>query len=498
MGPSPAPAKKPLDAEVTADAAAQLYELRSPTGQTVISRRRLTSTIGVSAYDLMDKPANPMGPTLTFRARLRYDADYGGSVDETTPSKLDHLVPGLDRGPGDLMYGYIEGRRFFNGALNFKLGRQYVTDALGWWSFDGGEAMVTTPYYFAVEAYGGLEQRGGLPFSTPRYEQNGVWRGDRTDYDPSTYPSFQPNEIAPAFGVAVETAGFTWLHGRLTYRRVYNTGTSNTSAFANGVSTPISYDGSRISQERLGYSVDATLAKYGGFKAGFNYDLYSVKMANIYASLDWYTTQNLTVSLDYDYYQPTFDGDSIWNFFMGMPMNDLGLRAAWDPSTHVSLAGGAHVPRLHAADRSPSPASATSPPNQGLQAANYYPSSSLEPEGGANVSARYHFGEGSLGARGTADLANNGDRVGLDVYGERTLETRYVFQGRLGVWEWDDKLRADRQATDFSYSLATGYKLWPRSMVLADFQHDMNRIAGQRFRAMLYLTIALSTSGRGL
>jgi hypothetical protein len=42
------------------------------------------------------------------------------------------------------------------------------------------------------------------------------------------------------------------------------------------------------------------------------------------------------------------------------------------------------------------------------------------------------------------------------------------------------------------YVLGAGYKLFPRSTVLADFQHDMNRDAGQRFRAMLWLTIALS------
>ena len=89
--------------------------------------------------------------------------------------------------------------------------------------------------------------------------------------------------------------------------------------------------------------------------------------------------------------------------------------------------------------------------------------------------------------------------MGLDVYGERIFERRYVFQGRLGVWQWNDKLRPNRDATDLGYSLGAGYKLFPRSMLLADFQHDMNRVAGQRFRAMLWLTVALSSkdgSGR--
>lgn len=479
----------PIDAEITSDTAAQFYEMRSPTGATVISRRRLVTTLGVAVYDLLDKSDDPRAPTLTFRARLRYDADYGGSAEETAVNRPNRLVPGFSRGPVDLMYGYVEGRRFLKGWLGFRLGRQYVTDALGWWSFDGGLVKVTTPYFFAVEAYGGLEQRGGMPLSTPRFEREGIWRGDRTGFDPSLWPSFQPNDIAPAIGGAIESAGFTWLHGRLTYRRVYNTGPSNTSQFANGIRPATTYGESRVSQERVGYAIDGSLPTVGGVKAGFAYDMYVKKMANIYASVDWFTTQALTLSVDYDYYQPTFDGDSIWNFFMAMPMNDIGLRAAWDPTSRVAIAGGLRGRAFTLqTENEKTPGSS---PNE-LDSANYYPSSKFEPMGGANAAVRYRIGEGVIGARGAADLARSGDRIGVDVYGERTLETRFVLQARTGVWHWNDKLRADRDAASVGYVLGAGYKLFPRSLVLVDFQHDMNRIAGQRFRAMLWLTIALS------
>ncbi len=481
---------RPLDSEVTSDTSAQFYEMRSPTGQTIIARRRLTTTLGVAVYDLLEDPKDPRAPTLTFRARLRYDADYGGSVEETAVNRVDRLVPGFDRGPFDLMYGYVEGRRFARGLLGFRLGRQYVTDALGWWSFDGGLVKVTTPWYFAAEAYGGLEQRGGFFLSSPRFERDGIWRGNRTGYeqDPTLWPSFQPNAPAPAFGAAIESAGFTWLSGRLTYRRVYNTGASNLSQFANGLRTPATYDGTRISQERVGYAVSATHPTLGGVKAGFAYDLYVKQMANVYASLDWFTTPTVTLSLDYDYYRPTFDADSIWNVFLAMPMNDVGLRASWDPSSRFGLAGSLRGRVFQV--QTESDASRTSP--NGLAEANYYPSSAFEPMGGGNLSARYRVGEGHIGARAAADLASSGDRIGLDVYGERTLETRYVLQARTGVWHWSDDLRADRDATNVGYVLAAGYNLFPRSKVLVDFQHDMNRIGGQRFRTMLWLTVALT------
>ena len=44
--------------------------------------------------------------------------------------------------------------------------------------------------------------------------------------------------------------------------------------------------------------------------------------------------------------------------------------------------------------------------------------------------------------------------------------------------------RADRDATSFGYVAGAGYKLFPRSLVMAEFEHNMNRIVGQRFRVM--------------
>jgi hypothetical protein len=477
-----------LEPEITSDTAAQFYDVRSPTGEHVIMRRRLTTTLGVSVYDLYDRPQDPTGPSLTFRARMRYDADYGGSGAETDPSKPGSVIPGFERGPIDLMYGYVEGRRFLGGWFGFKLGRQYVVDSLGWWSFDGGQVKVTTPYYFAAELYGGLEQRGGMPLSTPRFERDGIWRGDRTGYDPALYPSFQPNDIAPAYGAALETAGFQWLHGRLTYRRVYNTGASNTSQFANGLRQPVSYDGTRISQERLGWGFDGTLPDIGGVKGGLAYDMYNARFANLYASVDAFVSRKVTLSVDYDYYVPTFDGDSIWNFFLAQPMNDLGLRASWDATDRLAFSGGA---RARAFGVQTSNEVQNTVPN-GLADGNYFPKSSLDVMGGGNLAARWHFGEGAIGARSNADFARNGQRLGIDFYGERTLETRFVLSARAGVWQWDDKLRPDRDAVSFQYVAGAGYKLWSRSLVFVDFEHDINRIAGQRFRGMLWLSMAVN------
>jgi hypothetical protein len=71
----------------------------------VLARRRLVTTLGVAAYDLFDQSADPNAPSLTFRARLRYDADYGGSAGEsevTNFGALDSDAPAgrASEGPG--------------------------------------------------------------------------------------------------------------------------------------------------------------------------------------------------------------------------------------------------------------------------------------------------------------------------------------------------------------------------------------------------------------
>jgi hypothetical protein len=68
------PSARASDAEVTADATAQFYDVRSPTGQTVLMRRRLTATLGVGEYNIFDAPlADPHEGDLIGRIRGQRD-----------------------------------------------------------------------------------------------------------------------------------------------------------------------------------------------------------------------------------------------------------------------------------------------------------------------------------------------------------------------------------------------------------------------------------------
>lgn len=482
-----------MEPEATSDTAAQFYDVRSPTGETILNRRRLTTTLGLNAYDLLKTPpGDPKAPDLSLRIRLRYDADFGVPGSATDPAQTNSFVPGVSQGLVDVMYAYLEGRRFLKGWLGFKIGRQYLVDALGWWSFDGGELSLTTPYYLKAEVYGGLEQRGGMPLSTSRFESEGIWTGSRQNFGPSLYTSFQPVSLGPAVGAALESTGVTWIHGRLTYRRVYNNASSNVSEYESGVVSPAIYpEGLRISSERLGYAMDADLGGVAGAKGGVVYDFYRAQITHAYGSIDGHFGQKVTVSADYDYYVPSFDGDSIFNFFAAEPMNDAGLRANVDVDRHLSIAAGGHVRvfDVQTAQFNPGGTSYSPSPNYNMMA-TYFPTNGHPFDEGGYLNARWRTGETNIALRGAGDFGDEGQRIGADLSGEHVFETRYVVRARAGVWEWKDDLRPDRDATTVNYVAAVGYRFAPRCQAMVDWEHDINRLVGQRFRLMLLLTLA--------
>jgi hypothetical protein len=271
---------------------------------------------------------------------------------------------------------------------------------------------------------------------------------------------------------------------------VYNTGSVGASDLANYVYGPTVVDDTRISSDRLGYAIDADLGKSLGLKGGMVYDFYGNQFTSIFASVDAYVAKPLTLSVDYDYYAPVFDADSIWNFFLGDPMNDIGVRASLTPTDRLSMSAGGHV-RIYNVETSNTNPGDSSPNVSTTNLSGWYPSNGNPFDGGGSVGARYKWGEGSANLRGAADTGDSGERVGGDVSGEEIVESRYVFRGRLGVWQWNDKLRPDRDATDFGYVLGVGYRFAPRCQSVFEFQHDMNRLVGQRFRAMITVSVAV-------
>src|SRR5450432_596929 len=254
---------KAYQSEVDATLDAQFYSLQSPYGSPLIQARRYTQTLALNLYDLQTDRV-PLGPQLTFKSRLRLDTDFGQRPEERNPDSGSY-VPGLAEAPLDVMYAYLDGQRYLGGYLGFRLGRQYVVDTLGFWSFDGADVLVTTPAYVAFEVYAGFEQRGGLPMlSTSRFEGDGVSRGDRSGLSYGQSPSFlQESKLAPAYGFAVESTGVQFLHSRFTYRKVINRDAVLVSPFLDNGGGLRYALGDRTSSERLSYSLRADKSDLG-------------------------------------------------------------------------------------------------------------------------------------------------------------------------------------------------------------------------------------------
>lgn len=519
------PPAKATNFEVQADSVGQSYDVSSPWGNITLERRRYLQMLSLGVYNLQGKPTKD-GPELNLVLKMRVDADFGvnghlsgaESGGETRPDVANgaRYVPGLQIAPIDLMWGYFEAKHLAKGWLGFRLGRQYQSDALGWWSFDGGLVRVTTPYFVQVEAYGGLEQRGGLPLSTSRWERQGVWRGSRDGYGAQSstvdYPSFQPASLAPAFGVNVETSGVSWIHGRLSYRRVYNLGDSITEQFPTNVPgpTPGGYptvSGLRISQDRIGYALWVDKADLGGIKAGLTYDLYLEQVGTFNAGFEARAGKHVTVGADFDYYLPTFDADSIWNWFTRSPIltGTARVEARVDKKFDASASGGVRAwmvdgdPKTFGegqCERAGAPkdcfGQVTIDPTAGPGGFSRDPdnrgkTATLDALG--NLAARFKFRSAELNGRGSVQIGDRGRRVGGDVQGETAfVGGRFSVGAILSLYDWVDNTRPDRSATSFGYVLAAAFhpfldKKQPgRPDFRVEWQHDYNRLVEHRFR----------------
>jgi len=480
-----ATAARAYETEIDASISAQYYALSSPWGDPELRRRRYVETLGLAVWNIQGG-LDPRGPRLNFQSRLRLDADFGQSSGERALGSPNY-IPGLQQAPLDLMYAYLEGQRYLDGYLGFRLGRQYVFDTLGFWSFDGGLITLSTPIGLTLEGYAGFEQRGGgLPyFGTRRFESQGVYRGDRYGYDSAYYPLFlDESRLAPAAGLAVDAGAFGFLHSRLSYRRVINRDRVNISPFLDLGDGQYFLSGSRISSERLGYSLRADSAKLGALNASVVYDFYNQIFSEYALSASAYVTSKVTLGASFDSYTPTFDGDSIFNWFSHSPTTSALGRAdvRFTRQLSATISSGARWFETEG-----DPQTYAQKPNVNKTGRLYDLS--------LDAGARYDLGETSLALRGGGEAGERGHRLGGDLTGRRRFSSRYDGLCILSLWDWSDALRPDRDATSFGYVLGAGLTPGPnffvRSRLGVELEHQMNRLVGQRFRALLTLDLTV-------
>ena len=461
------------EAVVSATSDLQAYALPNPYGTNELRARRYTQTLGLRVFDLLDQ--DPGGPQLVFTTRLRLDPDFGQGGGERDPSQLDGYVPGLEEAPLDLMYGYLDASSLLGGWLGLRVGRQYLADALGWWSFDGARTTISTSLPLGFELYGGFEQRGGLPLlSTSRFTADGVFRGSRRDLEVNQWPSYLEEEKpAPAYGFAIETVHTDWLFARIGYRRVTNRDVVYVTPFPTRPDTFEVYREGRVSSERIGGSATLSHARLGSVGGSAVYDFLNHRWTEHGASVTWFAAQPVTFTASYDYYLPTFDGDSIFNWFEHDGMTTGTLETDWVLSRRLEVAASVGARRFLAEGFAESADEASQPAAE--------PARSADALGSAN--GRYRWQRGSADLQLLGEAGSDGHRVGADAAFRRTFsEGLYDTLLSLSLYDWADDARPERDATSFTYVLGGGLHPGDQSRVGIEWEHTTNRLVGQRFR----------------
>ena len=91
------------------------------------------------------------------------------------------------------------------------------------------------------------------------------------------------------------------------------------------------------------------------------------------------------------------------------------------------------------------------------------------------------------------ERGDGGHRQGADIYGEqRFLGGRWTASARLSLYDWQDNLRADRNATSFAYVLGGGFRPSRVLDALLEWEHDMNRLVGQRYRILAIVNLTVT------
>ncbi|MBN2195284.1 MAG: hypothetical protein JW751_20875 [Polyangiaceae bacterium] len=487
LGHAPGPAAA-TEAAVDASSDVQLYAVPNPYGTREMRQRRYTQTLGLTVRDILGKRESG-GPWLAFSSRLRLDSDLGQSASLSDPTNEEDYIPGVEAAPVDLQYAYFDARQLGGNALAVRFGRQYVVDPLGWWSFDGARVSIAAPAPVEIAGYAGFEQRAVVPLlATSRFTADGVHRGSRRDLEANRWPSYlDQRKLAPAVGFSVASHGLDWLDAELAYRRVEERDAAYLTVFPESPGSFEVIEQSRVATERLGGAIVVSRDQLGAITGRVVYDCLLGIVNEHAATLSWFVTEPITLTAGYDYTLPTYDGDSIFNWFSTNPMTSVELGADLAPSRNLSLA-----PRAGArAYRVSKGASAEEDPEAG--GTNGQDSAPNSTDAFASFAVVRRWERGKVSLDGGGDGSREGHQIGIDLEIDHTFrEGDYDALLLLSLHDWHDEWLPARDATSFTYVVGGGMRPAAHSRLGVEWEHTTNRLVGQRYRILFTLELEVA------
>ncbi|HEV8548366.1 MAG TPA: hypothetical protein VGQ57_05040, partial [Polyangiaceae bacterium] len=236
--------------------------------------------------------------------------------------------------------------------------------------------------------------------------------------------------------------------------------------------------------EKLGASLRLQPFDFGALNGSVVYDFYASVVSNQALALDLFPLRSLTLGAEYERIVPTFDGDSIWNWFARSAVTSFTGRAdaRFSRRLDASASFGSRIFQTLG-----EPSSYASAPNQDPV--------SREVDPFATLAGRYRYTDGTVSLRGQAELGERGHRVGGDLTNRKTWKSGYYDSlVVLSLYDFADELRPDRYATSFTYVLGAGIfpnALGSRSRLGFEWEQSMNRLVGQRYRLLATLDLSV-------
>ncbi len=467
VGTLSAPPALGVDFEIQSRTIGDIYaHLRADDqlGDDPIARQRIHQLLGFNAWDLMGDGTN----SLVFVSNMRVDSDLG-----ILAAELDNNGQ-LGRHDVSLMYGYLEARDI-GGWLDLKLGRQYEVDAIDMLLFDGLKVRAETPWYFAVELLGGLEAINGTG-TINQQALDGSIEGNPNPCFDDVCTGYDVEDPMPrmVIGLGLSLIDLTYTQLDLKFREIVWIGP--------GVGSDGSEQGygDNVSQMRVGGSFSQRITEGLFVHGGASYDMYLSLLNEVRGGVRYRPIHMVEVEAGYTYVIPTFDANSIWNFFSWRPINRIEERARFFFGDDLWIHAGAYQ-SLYSADDTVTledvdaevmdlGMSAGATWIVGRQASVRTDITSQRGFGGdqtfVDLGGSYTFMDGKLGldARALLIMFESDEQSNLHLNGT-------MFGGQLGAhWEFHDDMRLNLLLEEATTEVRP---VWLRVMAVVDIRKWM-------------------------
>ncbi|MBI5486331.1 MAG: hypothetical protein HY905_03265 [Deltaproteobacteria bacterium] len=300
---------------------ALLYPIIGRDGITEVNDQVLQTRLRLRIDDLLpveSDAADPLlAPDLAFDLSVRLFGNFGISSATTDPTNPD-FVPGVDALSPEIQFAFFEATNLAGGWIDaVRAGRLIHTTVLGWRSDDGALIRLGYEDYFHLQLVGGLENIPGFDFlsaspfapeGVERWQENGAGAqryqhtnangGQLTPHDPQARPTVQ----ATADGV-VGPVGY-----EVGYRHTW-----------------LSFGGD-AAQQLVGVRLDGDIDPVF-LSTSLRADIGGAAVSDADASVDVRLGNGQhRIGLQYDYFRPTFDLDSIFWVFASDPFHEVTAR----------------------------------------------------------------------------------------------------------------------------------------------------------------------------